>query len=184
MAISDLIPWNNRSREMTTQRGSDVHPVLALHREMNRIFDDVFRGFDRTPFGDFRASESLSWPKIDIDYAPGTRTPVHAVLTCTALDGSPVVVDVEPRTHVVLHLGGGYGGDPQWIHGQWKGENFTERVSYDLNDPALAGMIPFGVIDHCARATCDGEVGHGLFEHGTFGRHDPSGFVDWSNDRA
>jgi len=67
MAISDLIPWNNRSREMTTQRGSDVHPVLALHREMNRIFDDVFRGFDRPPFGDFRASESLSWPKIDID---------------------------------------------------------------------------------------------------------------------
>ena len=56
MAISDLIPWNNRSREMTTQRGSDVHPVLALHREMNRIFDDVFRGFDRRPFGDFLAS--------------------------------------------------------------------------------------------------------------------------------
>ena len=35
MAISDLIPWNNRSREMTTQRGNDVHPVLALHREID-----------------------------------------------------------------------------------------------------------------------------------------------------
>ena len=33
------------------------------------------------------------------------------------------------------------------------------------------------------RATCDGEVGHGLFEHASFGRHDPTGFKDWSNDR-
>jgi hypothetical protein len=46
MAIKDLIPWNSRSREMTTQRGNDVHPFLALHREMNRMFDDAFRGFD------------------------------------------------------------------------------------------------------------------------------------------
>ncbi len=127
--------------------------------------------------------EQLGWPKVEIDYLPGTRTPTHATLTCTSAEGEPVVIEVETRTHVVLHLGGGYGGDPQWIHGQWKGENFAERVSYDLSDPALAGMIPFGVIDHCARARCNGETGHGLFEHGTFGRHDPSGFIDWSNDR-
>ena len=40
---------------------------------------------------------------------------------------------------------------------------------------------PFGVIDHVARATCDGAEGWGMFEHGTFGRHDPSGFVDWGS---
>lgn len=151
--------------------------IIQEHADGYRVLNDVTRVWK-----DGRI-EQLGWPKIDIDYAPGTRTPTHAVLTCTAQDGSPVIVDIEPRTHVVLHLGGGYGGDPQWLHGHWKGENFHERVSYDLNDPAWAGMIPFGVIDHCARATCDGEVGHGLFEHGTFGRHDPSGFIDWSNDR-
>ena len=40
----------------------------------------------------------------------------------------------------------------------------------------------FGVIDHAARAVChdgDGAEGLGLFEHGTLGRHDPSGFADW-----
>ena len=45
MAIKDLIPSNNRNREISTRRGNHVHPFLALHREMNRMFDDVFRGF-------------------------------------------------------------------------------------------------------------------------------------------
>jgi len=153
--------------------------VIIIQEQANgfRTLNDVTRVWK-----DGRV-EQLGWPKVDITYAPGTRTPTHATLTCTSAEGEPVVIEVETRTHVVLHLGGGYGGDPQWIHGQWKGENFAERVSYDLDDPALAGMIPFGVIDHCARATCNGETGHGLFEHGTFGRHDPSGFIDWSNDR-
>lgn len=127
--------------------------------------------------------EQLGWPTIDIDYEPGTRHPRGARITGTGVDGTPVVIDIETRTHAVLHVGGGYGGDPDWTHGQWKGENFTERVTYDLTDPAVSGRSAFGVIDHCARATCNGEVGHGLFEHASFGRHDPSGFIDWSNDR-
>lgn len=91
MAISDLIPWNNRSREMTTQRGNDVHPVLALHREMNRIFDDVFRGFDRPSFGDFRASESLSWPKIDIDE---TETDIRVTAELPGLEEKDVSLEI------------------------------------------------------------------------------------------
>lgn len=39
-------------------------------------------------------------------------------------------------------------------------------------------MAAFGVTDHSARFTLDGRVGHGIFEHGSFGRHDPSGFTD------
>src|SRR3981189_2267755 len=68
MAIKDLIPWNNGGREVGFQRGADIHPFLALHREMNRMFDDVFRGFDLAPFGpSSRAQEGLGWPQIDID---------------------------------------------------------------------------------------------------------------------
>ena len=122
-------------------------------------------------------------PRIEIDYTPGTRHPERARITGTDGEGKPVVVEVETRTNVVLHVGGGYGGDPDWTHGQWKGENFVERVTYDLTSEAVVNRTPFGVIDHCARATCDGETGHGLFEHASFGRHDPTGFVDWSNDR-
>ena len=35
---------------------------------MNRMFDDVFRGFDLTPFGlSAKAEGRLGWPQIDID---------------------------------------------------------------------------------------------------------------------
>ena len=80
-------------------------------------------------------------------------------------------------------LGGGYGGDSDWAHGQWMGEKFTRRMTYDLTAPDVAGRIPFGVIDHSASATCGDARGFGLFEHGSIGRHDPTGFKDWSNER-
>jgi hypothetical protein len=50
MTIRDLIPWN-RGRDVAVHRGENANPLLTLHREMNRVFDDVFRGFDVAPFG-------------------------------------------------------------------------------------------------------------------------------------
>ena len=79
---------------------------------------------------------------------------------------------------VALNVGPGYGGDPDWGHGQWKGPGWVEAAVYELTDPAVAGRIPFGVLDHVARATCDGAEGSGIFEHASIGRHDPSGFAD------
>jgi len=67
MAINDLIPWNNGGREVGIHRGTDVNPFFTLHREMNRMFDDIFRGFDLAPFGPARALNGLGWPQIDID---------------------------------------------------------------------------------------------------------------------
>src|SRR6266436_2325081 len=67
MAFRDLIPWNNQGRNIV-QQSAYVHPFFALHREMNRMFDDVFRGFDLAPFGSSsRAQDGLGWPQIDID---------------------------------------------------------------------------------------------------------------------
>lgn len=128
--------------------------------------------------------EQLGWPQVKVTYRSGTRMPVDAVIRCTAPDGKPVVLEVESLLAVALHVGGGYGGDPDWTHGQWKGAGFAERISYDLADPAVVGRTPFGVIDHVGRARCydsggDAVEGFGLFEHAAIGRHDPSGFVDW-----
>jgi HSP20 family protein len=50
MAIKDLVP-RNRARDVTARRTNEHDPFLTLHREMNRLFDDVFRGFDLSPFG-------------------------------------------------------------------------------------------------------------------------------------
>ncbi|MCV7435006.1 hypothetical protein [Mycolicibacterium bacteremicum] len=127
--------------------------------------------------------EQLGWPRVKIHYRSGTRIPTGATIEATALDGSPVHFEVESKLPVPIHVGGGYGGDSDWIHGMWKGAKFTERRTYDMTDPAIIGRSGFGVIDHVGRAVCtEGSVtseGWGLFEHGALGRHDPSGFADW-----
>ena len=66
MAIRDLIPWS-RGRDLTVRRGEEINPFFTLHREMNRLFDDVFRGFDMTPFGGGRLFDrGLGWPNIEV----------------------------------------------------------------------------------------------------------------------
>jgi hypothetical protein len=124
--------------------------------------------------------EQLGWPELDISYAPGTRHPTRATLHMRTPDRKPLEVEVTPLLGVALHIGAGYGGDPDWVHGQWRGAGWVDSAVYDLTDPAVAGRVPWGVIDHVARARCDGAEGYGLFEHASIGRHDPSGFADWA----
>ncbi|GEP35642.1 hypothetical protein NSZ01_34100 [Nocardioides szechwanensis] len=123
--------------------------------------------------------EQLGWPLVQIHYTSGTRIPTGASITCTTPEGKTLQLEVESKLGVPIHVGGGYGGDSDWTHGVWKGPDFTERLTYDLTAPEVAGRVMFGVIDHVGRATCDGVEGWGLFEHGCLGRHDPSGFADW-----
>jgi HSP20 family protein len=50
MAFRDLIPWN-RGQDVTVRRSEETNPFAALHREMDRMFDEVFHGFDLSSFG-------------------------------------------------------------------------------------------------------------------------------------
>lgn len=48
MAIRDLIPWSRQENRVPAQvsaAGDVSDPLFSLHREVNRLFDDVFRGF-------------------------------------------------------------------------------------------------------------------------------------------
>jgi len=63
MDVRSLIPWN-RSKSVPVSRFEDEgRPFLALHREMNRLFDDFFRGFD-LPVGS--SAWSSAWPQVDV----------------------------------------------------------------------------------------------------------------------
>jgi HSP20 family protein len=65
MAMSDLIPWA-RNRTVPAPRQSEPgNPVLALHQEMNRLFDNFFRGFDWPVAGPAGWSTGL-WPHIEV----------------------------------------------------------------------------------------------------------------------
>jgi HSP20 family protein len=66
MAIRDLVPWN-RGRDLTVRRGEEPNPFPSLHREMNRLFDEAFRGFDLAPFGTDRFFDrTMGWPNIEV----------------------------------------------------------------------------------------------------------------------
>lgn len=59
MAVRDLVPWG-RERLPAPVR-DEQNPVLALHREMNRMFDDFFRGFGVPVTGG-----TSGWPRLDV----------------------------------------------------------------------------------------------------------------------
>jgi HSP20 family protein len=66
MAMKDIIPWA-RGRDVAVRRGEELNPFLTLHREMNRLFDDVFRGFDLPSLASDRLFDhAMGWPKIEV----------------------------------------------------------------------------------------------------------------------
>jgi len=72
MAVRDLIPWGRTrsSAPSTMQQGEELSPFLTLHREMNRLFDDVFNRFDTgipSVFGRMPGWSGGSWPSIEVN---------------------------------------------------------------------------------------------------------------------
>ncbi|MEJ6780980.1 Hsp20/alpha crystallin family protein [Aminobacter sp. Piv2-1] len=70
MSVRDLIPWgrNDGNQLPSVFRDDDRDPFLSLHREVNRLFDDVFRGFDsRLPaLGRFSSFGGGGWPNVEV----------------------------------------------------------------------------------------------------------------------
>lgn len=66
MAKTSVNPWG-RDRDLTTRRSEDYNPFLTLHREMNRLFDDAFRGFDLAPVSGSLFEQSARWPSIEVN---------------------------------------------------------------------------------------------------------------------
>jgi HSP20 family protein len=65
MGIRDLVPWTKGQQLSTRQEPFD--PFLTLHREMNRLFDDVFRGFGPLGrFGNPLMEGQFAWPRLEL----------------------------------------------------------------------------------------------------------------------
>ena len=110
---------------------------------------------------------------------PGTRFPTRAEIPLTDRDGRTEMLIIEPLIGIPLNVGCGYGGDPDWTHGLWRGEHFVDGAVYDHDDPTVTGRAAFSLWDHGARATFGEHTGYGIFEHGVIGPHGPSGFTDY-----
>jgi HSP20 family protein len=67
MNMRDLIPWGRSEQTTPSRYREEGDPFMTLHREMNRLFDDVFRSFDFTPFGSFSgAGRTMGWPSVEV----------------------------------------------------------------------------------------------------------------------
>ena len=60
MSMRDLIPWS-RQNETSPYRAQELSPIFSLRREMDRLFDDMFR----TPGLGFGGSP-MSWPTLEV----------------------------------------------------------------------------------------------------------------------
>jgi HSP20 family protein len=64
MNVRDLVPWSRGEGERSPATRSDsISPVANLHREVNRLFDDLFRGADDTRLWGGRGA----WPSVDVE---------------------------------------------------------------------------------------------------------------------
>lgn len=69
MSVRDLIPWgrSNGNQVPSVLRDGDRDPFLSLHREVNRLFDDVFRGVGSN-LPSFVGAPAFGggWPSVEI----------------------------------------------------------------------------------------------------------------------
>jgi HSP20 family protein len=68
MSVRDLIPWGRSNAQQVPGvfHDSARDPFLSLHREVNRLFDDVFRGFGSDLPSFNGASFAGGWPSVEV----------------------------------------------------------------------------------------------------------------------
>jgi HSP20 family protein len=63
MNLRSLVPWSAPDRgNMAAGKSDDNAISMMLHREMNRMFDGFFRGFDEPLLG----PGQFGWPNVDV----------------------------------------------------------------------------------------------------------------------
>lgn len=63
--VRDLIPWS-RDREMTAARPEVEHPFFGLQREVDRLFEDFWRGFNAPVQSRMGTGAGAMTPRIDV----------------------------------------------------------------------------------------------------------------------
>lgn len=86
MSVRDLIPWSrgDENRAPTVFREGERDPFLSLQRDVNRLFDDVLRGF-----GSSLPAFAGQWPSIEIS---DRETEIEVTAEMPGLDEKDVEV--------------------------------------------------------------------------------------------
>jgi HSP20 family protein len=141
MNIRDLIPWSRGGREVQARREDRDDPMLALQSDVNRIFENFWRGFDLPMLGDGDGSENSMMPRIDLRE---TDKEVEVVAELPGMD--------EADLHVSVSEG------MLTIRGEKKEEREREDKGYVLRERSFGRIerlvpLPAGIDPDSAKAT-------------------------------
>ncbi len=151
MNVRNLIPWGRSDTQTPTTYQNEPHPVLSLHREVNRLFDDIFRDFNAgvPSFGRFPALDGV-WPKLEISEADKE---IRVTAEIPGLDKKDIEVVLEDE---VLTLRGEKRSETndkdrqfsERFYGRFerhiplRGEIETEKVKADFSNGLLTVTLP------------------------------------------
>lgn len=65
MSITDLIPWRREERKVPVRHEEERSPV-TFQQEMNRLFDEFFRGWGLAPLRGFDEPWDAFSPRVDV----------------------------------------------------------------------------------------------------------------------
>lgn len=149
MDIRNLIPWNRNTP--APRYSQDDNPLLALHREVNRLFDDFFRGFDLpSRFG------SLGWPNIEVSE---TDKEVKVVAELPGMDQKDV--DVTLRDGVLTVKGVKKGETNGAVYSErWQGAfQRSVQLSPDVDPDKASAEFRNGVLTVTVAKRADAQSG-------------------------
>jgi len=96
MAFRDLIPWSRQDNRLPVpvrveqEQDARMLSLLYFHREVNRLFDDVFRGFGVPAFGE--ADRGSSWPRVEL---AETDKELRITAELPGLDEKDIEIDIQ-----------------------------------------------------------------------------------------
>jgi HSP20 family protein len=96
--MKSLIPWDRDRRSAVPQISDDTSPFFTLQRQVNRLFDEIWRDFHAPLVG--RDGWSTRWPEVDVSESDTEITVVADVPGLSEKD-----VDVTLRDGVLTLKG-------------------------------------------------------------------------------
>ena len=131
--------------EMYGRRDEESDPLLTLHREMNRLFGDVYRGalrgHDVTPFGFNRPAP---WPNVEVAKSDNE---IKVTAELPGLDEKDVRVELSDNTLIIDGERKGAEDKNRWFSERYYG-HFERRIplNWEVEEDKAAASFRNGVL--------------------------------------